>query len=355
MNILQELKKHEEQSKELESQLMDPSVLSHPEKLRTINEAFADVREIVALGEDYQKKQIELEGAKQTLEETNDPEMIELAEQEIQTLEKEVSRLEEQVILLLVPPDPLDKKNTIVEIRAGAGGDESALFATELFRLYNRYAEQQGWKTKIISSSQNDLGGFKEMIFSIEGKNVFSKLKYESGVHRVQRVPETEKQGRVHTSTVTVAILPEAEEVDLKIDPKELKIEATTSTGAGGQSVNTTYSAVRIIHIPTGLIVYCQEERSQKQNKERAMSIMRARLFALEQERLHKERDEARRGQVGTGDRSEKIRTYNFPQDRITDHRINQNFHGIPQIMSGDLDPIITALKLAELEKNMSG
>lgn len=280
--------------------------------------------------------------------------MKELANAEITALEEQLPALESELMAALIPPDPLDKKNIIVEIRAGAGGDESSLFAAELMRAYSLYAEKQGWKTESISSNRSDVGGFKEVIFSISGRNVYSQLKFESGVHRVQRVPETEKQGRVHTSTVTVAVLPEAEEVDLKIDPKDLVIEATTSTGAGGQSVNTTYSAVRVQHIPTGLIVYCQDERSQKQNKERALTIMRARLYALEQERLHKEREEARRGQVGTGDRSEKIRTYNFPQDRVTDHRIQQNFHNITAIMDGELDPLIHALKQEEVAKRLS-
>ncbi|MBI5369778.1 peptide chain release factor 1 [Candidatus Uhrbacteria bacterium] len=338
---------------ELESQLADPSLLSDPKKMRAVNEAFAGTSLIMEIIKRHEKTQSDLQGAKETLEQADEEALKELAQAEIDLSEAQLPNIEKELMLALVPPDPMDKKNIIVEIRAGAGGDESALFATELLRAYTMYGERRGWKTELVSANRNDLGGFKEVVCSISGQNVYSRLKYESGVHRVQRVPETEKQGRVHTSTVTVAILPEAEEVDVHIEPKDLVIETTTSQGAGGQSVNTTYSAVRITHIPTGTVVYCQEERSQKQNKERALSIIRARVYAKEQERLHKEREEARRGQIGTGDRSEKIRTYNFPQDRVTDHRIKESFHNITSLMDGNLDEIIDTLKQAEVSEEL--
>jgi peptide chain release factor 1 len=353
MNLIDQLRSRRERLQELETRLSSPEILSDPQKIREVNEAYAAEREVVEVGERYEKAMREITSARQTIATTKDVELITLAQQEIADIEARLPALEHDLTVALIPPDPLDKKSIIVEIRAGAGGDESTLFAAELLRTYTLYAETYGWKVDLVSANRSDVGGFKEIIVEIKGINAYSRLKYESGVHRVQRVPQTEKAGRVHTSTITVAILPEVEEVDVKIKPEDLEIQATTSQGAGGQSVNTTYSAVRITHIPTGIMVYCQEERSFKQNKERALSIIRSRVFALEQERLRKERETARRGQVGTGDRSEKIRTYNFPQDRLTDHRINQNFHNLPAIMNGALDEIIEELKRAEIEERL--
>jgi peptide chain release factor 1 len=354
MDTSKELNNRQERFKELEQRMSDPSVASDPKKIRVINEEYSDLKGIIELGAQLDKMESDLNSAKQALSETTDPEMKELAESEIESLGIQLISLRKNILIALVPPDPLDKKNIIIEIRAGTGGDEAALFAGNLFRMYSHFAETQNWKTELISSSQNDLGGFKEVIFSINGTNVYSKLKFESGVHRVQRVPETEKQGRIHTSTATVAVLPEAEEVDIKIDPKDLNIEATTSTGAGGQSVNTTYSAIRITHLPSGIMVYCQDERSQKQNKERALSIIRARVFAMEEEKRRQEQEEARRGQIGTGERSEKIRTYNYPQDRVTDHRVNENWSNLPGIMNGEIDPIVNKLKEVEIEQQLT-
>ncbi|NQV89851.1 peptide chain release factor 1 [Candidatus Uhrbacteria bacterium] len=354
MNLIQQLITRREHMRELETQMASSEVLSDPQKIREVHETYAREKEVVEIGDRYEKAMSNLEQSKETIATSKDADLLTLAEQEIEEIKMALPLLEHELTVALIPPDPMDKKNVIIEIRAGAGGDESSLFAAELMRSYMMYAETHGWKAELVSASRSDVGGFKEAIMEIKGANAYSRLKFESGVHRVQRVPETEKQGRVHTSTITVAIMPEAEEVDIRIEPQDLKIEATTSTGAGGQSVNTTYSAVRITHLPTGVMVYCQEERSQKQNKERALSIIRSRVYAMEQERLRKERDDKRRGQIGTGDRSEKIRTYNFPQDRITDHRVNENFHNIPGIMNGNLDEIIDSLKRTEIEERLS-
>lgn len=319
-----------------------------PEDLAKLGKKQSELLNVVAKIQEYQKLEKELSENKILAEDKD--ELAEIAKEEVRIISKKLEDLENQIDLMLIPSDPLDEKNIIIEIRAGAGGDESALFAAELFRMYAKYAEAQGWQTHIISANRNDIGGYKEVIFEVKGKKVYSKLKYESGVHRVQRVPETEKSGRVHTSTVTVAVLPEYEARDIDIPAKDIEITANTSSGHGGQSVNTTYSAIKAVHLPTGITAQSQDERSQAQNREKALAVLRARVAAYYQEKAEKKYKEKRKMQVGTGDRSEKIRTYNFPQDRITDHRINENFHQINDIINGDFGPIVNALIEADLK-----
>jgi peptide chain release factor 1 len=313
-----------------------------PDQIASLGKRQADLLEVVGLIQELQKNEKEL--AESEALSAGDDELALIAKEEVKVIERRIEELQNQIDTLLIPSDPLDEKNIIVEIRAGAGGDESALFAAELFRMYAKYAEAQKWKTHIISASKNEIGGYKEVIFEVSGKKVYSKMKYESGVHRVQRVPETEKAGRVHTSTVTVAVLPEFEAVDLDIPMKDLEIVANTASGHGGQSVNTTYSAIKITHLPTGITAQSQDERSQAQNREKAFTVIRSRVAAFYQEQREKEYKDKRKNQIGTGDRSEKIRTYNFPQDRITDHRINQNFNQVDDILNGNLGKIIDSL-----------
>ena len=334
---------------ELTRLLSNSEIYEDPKKLREVTREHAELKEFVTLFNDYQEKVKELQEAREILN-SGDPEMEELARSEIEALEPEVQKMEEKLPRLLLPRDPSDEKNVIIEIRAGTGGDEAGLFAGDLLRMYNRYAEKKGWKVELLSANESEVGGYKEAVISVEGKNVYSRLKFESGVHRVQRVPVTESGGRIHTSAATVAVLPEVEEVDIEIDPSDLKIDTFRSSGPGGQSVNTTDSAVRITHEPTGITVSCQDEKSQHKNRARALKILRARLqdqFRAEQQA---ELDEARKVQVGSGDRSERIRTYNFPQGRVTDHRIGLTLHQLEEILAGELDPVIEKL-LAEDEK----
>ncbi len=339
--------------KKLNKKISDPEVMNDSQKYQKLLQEHAALKKVVEKYREYRDLQQQIDEAREILDMGEDGELAGLAEEEIQEAKPRLESLQEELPKLLIPKDPDDKKNVIVEIRAGAGGDEAALFARDLYRMYTRYSENRGWQVQTMSSSPSEVGGFKEIIFNVEGKNAFRYLKYESGVHRVQRVPSTESSGRIHTSTATVAVLPEAEEVEVEIDSNELRIDFYRSSGPGGQSVNTTDSAVRITHEPTGLVVSCQDEKSQHKNKDRAMKILRARLKEKLEQEQQEERSEARKSQVGSGDRSEKIRTYNFPQGRVSDHRINLTEHKLEQILDGELDLIIEPLIAEDLEKRL--
>lgn len=341
---LEKLQEIEARYEDLTARLGDAAVLQDPSAYQKVAKAHADLSPLVDRYRAYRKLTREAAETRGILKETIDPDLRSLAEAELRELEGRAATLEEELQRRLLPRDPNDEKNTILELRAGAGGEEAALFAADLFRMYVRYAERQRWKVEVLSSSETGTRGFKEVILGIEGKGAYSRLKFEGGVHRVQRVPETEAAGRIHTSTVTVAVLPEAEEVEVQIEPKDLRIDVFRSTGPGGQSVNTTDSAVRITHLPTGLVVTCQDEKSQHKNKAKALKVLRARLLERAQEEQRARIDQDRGSQVGTGERAEKIRTYNFPQNRVTDHRIGLTLHSLPAVLDGDLPPLIEAL-----------
>ncbi len=338
------LKEVEARYEELSAKLSDPKIIARQDEFQKISKEFSDLKQIVGCFRQYQKVEQELADSRELLS-SGDPEMEDLARSEVEILETKKVELEGELKLLLLPKDPNDEKNVFIEIRAGTGGEEAALFAAELFRLYLRFAERKRWKVDIVSKNETGLGGLKEAIVLLEGDGAYSQLKFEGGVHRVQRVPVTETSGRIHTSAVTVAVLPEAEDVDVKIDPKELKIDVMRAGGPGGQSVNTTDSAVRITHIPSGLVVICQDEKSQHKNKAKAMKVLRARLLEQEQAKQNESITSARRSMVGSGDRSERIRTYNFPQNRITDHRIGLTLHRLDAVLEGDLDEVVSQLR----------
>ncbi len=342
--MLGKLASLEERYDQLGNLIGDPEVMADINQWQQYVKAHAELADVVAAYRDYKKVFKEIEDTKTLLNEESDDEMLEMAQAELDELVERKAGLEQHLKVLLLPKDKNDEKNVILEIRAGTGGEEAALFAADLFRMYSRYAERQGWKTEILSANYTDIGGFKEVIFLVEGKGAYSRFKFESGVHRVQRIPTTESGGRIHTSAATVAVLPEAEEVDVEIDPNDLRIDVFCSSGHGGQSVNTTQSAVRITHIPTGLVVSMQDEKSQHKNKDKAMKVLRARILDRAQEEQHQKVASTRRSMVGSGDRSERIRTYNFPQNRVTDHRIGLTLHRLDGVLEGELEAIVDTL-----------
>ncbi len=343
--MLQELKKIKEKYSQLTESLSDPSLVSNPPKIKKIAKERAELEPVVKKFEQYEKILKGIRDSEEILADSSaEHDLKMLAEEELEQLQEKEEEVKEELRILLLPKDPNDEKDVIMEIRAGAGGDEASLFAQDLFRMYSRFAEDRGWKLEVMSTSFSPIGGLKEIIFDIRGDKVYSQLKYESGVHRVQRVPQTEASGRIHTSTVTVAVLPEADEVDVAIDPKDLRIEAFGASGPGGQNVNRNYTAIRVTHRPSGMVVSCQDEKSQHRNKEKALRILRSRLLDIAQREQQEEIAKNRKSQVGTGERSEKIRTYNFPQSRVTDHRLGLTLHRLEGILNGDLEEIIQSL-----------
>ncbi len=353
--LLERLEEAERRLAELDEQLADPSVLRDPARLRTLGQERSHLDEVVREGRRLTSMFAEHQGADELLHEAEDPEMRSMAQAELDTLSEQIPPLAEVVRELLIPRDPMDDRPAVVEVRAGTGGDEAGLFARDLMRMYQRYAERAGWSVEILSISEGIPGSIKEAVFLVKGLGAYGRLRLESGVHRVQRVPETESQGRIHTSAASVAVLPEAEEVDLEIDPNDLRIDVFRSSGPGGQSVNTTDSAVRITHMPSGLVVSCQDEKSQLKNKNKAMKVLRSRLLDRMISEANQKRAAARKLQIGSGDRSAKIRTYNFPQSRVTDHRIGLTSHNLTRIVDGEIDEFVRALRLAEEEERMEG
>ena len=352
--MFEKLEVIENRYEEVNMKLTDPTVISDQAQYTKLMKEFSELTEIVEKFRQYKKYKRDISDAKEMLEEKNDKEMKELLEMELDEAKEGLETVEQELKILLMPRDPNDDKNVIVEFRGGAGGEEAALFAYSLFRMYTRYAERNGWTVDLLDANETEIGGFKEVVFSIEGRGAYSRLKFESGVHRVQRVPSTESSGRIHTSTVTVAVLPEVEDVDVDINPNDLQIDTYRASGAGGQHINKTSSAIRITHAPSGIVVTCQDQRSQHKNKDKAMKILRSKLFEIAQNEQSSEVAEARKSQVGTGDRSERIRTYNYPQRRVTDHRIGLTLYRIEEILDGDINEIIDALITSDQSKKLS-
>jgi peptide chain release factor 1 len=353
--MMAQLEKIEKHYAELEEKMAQPEVATNLNQLQSLAQERASLEAVVKLYRKYKKIAKELEDVKSMHDGSTDDEMTTLVKQETESLEAKLTELSEELKVALLPKDPNDEKDIIIEIRAGTGGTEAALFAADLFRMYSRYAQSKGWKSDILSMSESGIGGFKEIIFEVRGKGAYSRLKYERGVHRVQRVPVTEASGRIHTSTATVAVLPKAEEVDISINPEDIKVDVFHSGGAGGQNVNKVATAIRMTHLPTGMVVVCQDERSQLQNKVKALSVLRTRLLDIERRRQEEQITSDRRSQVGTGERAEKIRTYNYPQDRVTDHRINLSLHNLPRFMDGALNEMIDALATTEQTRQLEG
>lgn len=351
--MIDKIKKFQERHQQIAREMGKPEVVEDYEKYSRLAKEYSDLEPIIKIGGEYLEVVEQMEHAQQMIREESDEEIREMAREELSDLQERFGKLEARLKQLIVPPDPNDRKNVVVEIRAGTGGDEAGIFAGDLYRMYQKYCERKGWKTELLNANYAERGGFKEVIFSIAGKNAFGRLKFESGVHRVQRVPETETQGRIHTSAASVVVLPEAEDVEIAIDPNDLRIDVFRASGHGGQHVNTTDSAVRIVHLPTGIQATCQDEKSQLKNKVKAMKVLKARLFDMERRKQQDQISSQRRSMIRTGDRSEKIRTYNYPQGRVTDHRINLTLYRLNEIMEGDLDMLIDALQMAELEERM--
>lgn len=353
MELIEKLKQFEVRFEEISSEMSQSEVLSDREKYSTLAKEYADLEPVVKKGREHQKIVNQINDTEKIIEEENDEEIVELAKEELEDLNSRAEQLEKEIRKLIIPADPNDEKNVVIEIRAGTGGDEAGIFAGDLFRMYQKFCEKQGWKLELLDANFSERGGFKEVIASIAGKSVYGRLKYESGVHRVQRVPDTETQGRIHTSAASVVVLPEAQDVEVEIDTNDLRIDVYRASGHGGQHVNTTDSAVRIVHVPTGIMATCQDEKSQYKNKAKAMKVLKARLFDLELRKQQVQITSQRRSMIKTGDRSDKIRTYNYPQGRVTDHRIHLTLYRLNEIMEGDLDLLIDELQLAEQEEEL--